>query len=132
MTENIFEQASRCKLRFETTKGLLTVEDLWDLPLSSSNGVCLDSIAKVLNKQLSDNEVSFVHQQSKQSKLVSLKFEIVKYIINTRLNEAKINEEKVVKQSKLNQINELLKKREDDKLNEMSIEDLMKLKESLL
>lgn len=31
--QNIFEQAVRQKLRFQTVRGLLTVEQLWDLPL---------------------------------------------------------------------------------------------------
>jgi hypothetical protein len=29
---NIFEQASRLRLRFESSKGQLIVEDLWELP----------------------------------------------------------------------------------------------------
>ena len=49
---NLFEIASRNKLRVPTTKGDLTVEQLWDLPLKSANGLSLDSIAIALNKQL--------------------------------------------------------------------------------
>ena len=30
-TENLFEMATRSKLRFPSTKGELSVEDLWDL-----------------------------------------------------------------------------------------------------
>ena len=47
---NIFEQASRNKLRFDTNiKGVISTEDLWDLPLTSDTGrVNLDDIAKAL------------------------------------------------------------------------------------
>jgi hypothetical protein len=50
---NLFEKASRLKLRFSSPAGLLTVEDLWDLPLSAQAKVAnLDDIAKGLNKTL--------------------------------------------------------------------------------
>jgi hypothetical protein len=35
---NIFEQATRAKIRFSTPVGMLSVEDLWDLPLTSTQG----------------------------------------------------------------------------------------------
>ena len=38
----MFEQAARLKLRFETSRGLLSVEDLWDLPLTSARGASLE------------------------------------------------------------------------------------------
>ena len=42
---NLFEKASKMKLRFSTTKGVLSTEDLWDLSLES-----LDRIAKNLKR----------------------------------------------------------------------------------
>lgn len=44
---SIFEQASREKVRFQTQVGQVSVEDLWELPLSSkANKPNLDDIAK--------------------------------------------------------------------------------------
>ena len=36
---NIFEQAARQAFRFESPKGFLTVEDLWNLPLTQRNSL---------------------------------------------------------------------------------------------
>lgn len=43
----MFEKASRIKLRYSTNRGVLSVEDLWDLSLEQ-----LDPIAINLNKSL--------------------------------------------------------------------------------
>ena len=58
----MFEKATRRKLRFTSAAGLLSTEDLWDLPLTSATGKAnLDDIAKALNRRLKDaEEVSFV------------------------------------------------------------------------
>lgn len=87
--ENMFEKASRLKLRFDTGKGQLTVEDLWDLPLTSTiNKANLDEIARSLHKQLkNDDDVSFVDKDKKSDAIVQLKFDIVKHIIEVRLEE---------------------------------------------
>ncbi len=43
----MFEEASKLKLRFETTRGLVAVEDLWDIPLIGNNGFSLDILAMI-------------------------------------------------------------------------------------
>ena len=89
---NMFEQATRLKLRFAVgTRVNLTVENLWDLPLTNVKGEDLDHIAIELQEKLSTNEKSFVVQQSKnkETQLNQLKFDIVKYIIDVCLEEQK-------------------------------------------
>ena len=57
--EQMFEKASRAKIRFETSKGSLTVEDLWDLPLTSNTGKAdLDDIARGLHSQLKEHRLN--------------------------------------------------------------------------
>lgn len=88
---NIFEAASRQKLRFETTKGLLSIEDLWDIPLTSATGkVCLDEIAIGLHRQLraSADVVSFVDNTATQNPATVLRFDLVKHVIEQRKLEA--------------------------------------------
>ena len=59
----MFEQASRSKFRFNSSQGLLTTEDLWDLPLTSTRYANLNDIAKELNRTLKATaEEDFVGQ----------------------------------------------------------------------
>ena len=103
----MFEKASRLKLRFESTKGQLQIEDLWDLPLTSTKGQAnLDDIARGLHRQLKNgDDVSFVNATHKSDEVVQLKFDIVKHIIDVRLVEneaaAKARENKEKKQQLL-------------------------------
>lgn len=72
---NIFEYAIRNKLRF-SYKGLLTVEDLWDLTLKD-----LDAIYKQLKGQMKVNEEeSLMASKSKADTVLEMQIEIVKYI----------------------------------------------------
>ena len=47
---NIFETAARNKVRFESSKGLVTVEDLFDAPLTSKNGGAFNTTPKKLTR----------------------------------------------------------------------------------
>ncbi len=87
MARNIFEAASIGKIRFETTRGLITTEDLWDLPLTAGM-VNLDNVAKAVNKRLRETEESFV-VTTKKDKLLELKLDVVKHVIAVKLEEVK-------------------------------------------
>src|SRR5574343_985382 len=96
----MFEQASRLKIRYATDRGNITTEDLWDIPLTSKNGLSLDNIAKGLYRELREaDEVSFV-DSNKTNYLIQLKFDIVKHIIdvniaeNVKAKDALMNKEK--------------------------------------
>lgn len=129
----MFEKASRKKLRFETLKGNLTAEDLWDLPLlTRGNGLSLDNIAKGLNKQIKEaDEDSFVVEKSTANTTLELKFDIVKYIIKVKLEEKEIRENLLAKKAQKEKILSIISKKEDESLENTSLEDLKKMAESL-
>ena len=93
---NIFEKASRAGLRFTTSKGVATADDLWNLPLTSNTGkLNLDDIARSISAKIKESEVeSFVHKSTKANDLEKLRLDIVKRIIEVKLeeNEARKNE----------------------------------------
>jgi hypothetical protein len=122
----MFEKISRLKLRFDSGKGLLSVEDLWDLPLSSEAGkVNLDSIAVSLYNELkNESTVSFVSTVSKAKGLLQLKFDAVKHILDTRLAENAIAANARVNAAKKQDLLALIARKEGVELESKSLDDL--------
>lgn len=123
---DMFEQAARLKLRFESPVGQLTVEDLWDLPLTSktTNKPNLDDIARSIYKKIDDKgAISFVETHTKDARL-QLSFEIVKHVIATvqaeRAAAASAKERAETKQKILAIIDD----RKNEELRKMPIAEL--------
>jgi hypothetical protein len=123
----LFEQASRLKLRFGSPQGPLTVDDLWDLPLTSRGARAnLDDIARFYSRELKEQETeSFVTKPARKDKILILGFEIVKRVIEVRLEENKATKAKADKAAKKAKLLELLTKKKDDQLGEMTEEQLL-------
>jgi hypothetical protein len=88
--ENLFQLASRQKFRFQSIKGELTTEQLWDLPLTARGGFNLDEVAKQVAAELkAAGEESFVKKNSNPAKAkLEAKLEIVKHLIAAKLEDA--------------------------------------------
>ena len=127
---NIFEAAVRQKLRFESPKGLLSIEDLWDLPLTSTAGKAnLDDIALGLHQGLKNTAeiVSFVDDdKAKPDAVIQLKFDLVKHVIETRKKENAATLAAKDKAETKQRLLEVLAKKRDSNLEAMSEEDLRK------
>lgn len=126
---DLFELASRKKLRWPSTKGLLTVEDLWDLPLTSasSSAVSLQSVATPVftrQQELSGVQSLFEASPSKPSAekvVVDLQVEVIKYIAAKRRQEA---DAATLAAAKASQVAELRAQLNKKKLEGASAEDL--------
>lgn len=123
---NIFEQASRLRVRFESAKGLLTVEDLWVLPLTSDKGkVNLDDIARGLNKQIqAASESSFVAPTTGPSESLAVAFEVVKHVIKVLIAEREAAVLAAQREEKKKLILAALADAENKELTSGSIEEL--------
>lgn len=120
-TENLFESATRSKMRFPF-KGMISVEDLWDLSLTN-----LDSVFKTLNAEVKKSEEeSLLNTKSKEDEEISNKIEIVKYIVSVKLDEKKKREDAKKNAEMRQRLLEIKAKRQDAALENMSDEDLDK------
>ena len=131
---NLFEMASRQKFRFESRKGLLSVEDLWELPLTSNiSMVNLDDIARSLHRQVreSDNEISFVVPTKEAEKTPQFKLELIKHIIAAKIAERDAAQQAAARKEQKQRLLELISSKENESLAGLSLEELRSMVEKL-
>lgn len=128
---SIFEQGTRAKLRFTTPNGMLGIEDLWDLPLTSRRAN-LDDIARYLDAELkSSASVSFVKEGSETNAATKLAFDIVLHIINVKLAEQKAASLAADNREKKQRIMAIIEQKQAEALSASSIEDLQQMLNAL-
>ena len=124
--ENIFEFASRNKVRFPF-KGMISVEDLWDLSLTN-----LDSIYKTLNKQVKQSEEeSLLSTKASVDTELEVQIAIVKHIVSVKLAEKEAAEKASVKKAQKQKIMSIIATKENEALQNSSIDDLRKMLDEL-
>jgi hypothetical protein len=126
MTADLFLIASRNKYRFPSEKGYLTVEQLWDLPLSSRSKFDLNNVAIAVNNELkSIAEESFVEASSNPRKgELERQLELVKFIISTKQEENQKATDRAAKAALKAKIQEAIEVKQDDAMRSSSLEDL--------
>lgn len=125
---NIFEHASRTKLRFSSIVGELTTEQLWDLQLTSKGGRAnLDAIARAVHAELKGlEEVSFVECKPDPRKdELELELEILKHIIAVKLAERDEADKAATKAQRRAKLLDALASKENDELVGMSKDDIL-------
>lgn len=129
----MFEKASRLKLRFSTSIGMLSAEDLWDLPLSSRTGTAnLDDVARNLDADLKQGAgISFVTKTTAVSEILKLKFDIVLHIISIKLAEADAAAQVRANKDKKQQLLGIIAQKENETLMGTSLDELKKMVESM-
>lgn len=122
MTNNeLFINATRNNYQFPF-RGMINVIDLWDLSLTN-----LDSVFKTLNAEVKKSEEeSLLNTRSKENEEISNKIEIVKYIVDVKLDEKKKREDAKKNAEMRQRLLEIKAKRQDAALENMSDEDLDK------
>lgn len=122
MTTNIFEYAVRNKVRFPF-RGMISVEDLWDLSLTN-----LDFIYKELNKQVKQSEEeSLLVTKENVDVTLETQIAIVKHIVSVKLAEKEAREKAVAKKAQKQRIASIIAAKEDEALQNSSVDDLKKM-----
>lgn len=118
-TTNIFEAATKGKYRFPF-KGMISVEDLWDLKLQD-----LDSVFKSLNKQKKQNdEESLLQVKTAEDQELDNKIQIVKYIVKFKQEEIEERLQAKNKKEYNQKLLELIERKQNEELAGKSIEEL--------
>lgn len=124
---SIFEQASRLKIRVASSKGDLTVEDLWDLPLESARGVSLDAVGTALQQKLNSQPQSLIGSKTESTTRDTLALDIIKHIIVTKQGENAAARGAAEQRALQQRAKEVLAKRADAALEGLSDDELKKL-----
>lgn len=119
----MYKEASRLKLRFQTNKGLVSVEQLWELSLTE-----LDSLAVSLEDEYKNSKgKSFLATKSRKDKTKKLMFDIVLDILTTKVEENEVAKNAAADKAHNQKILELIKNKQEDELKGKSVEELEKM-----
>lgn len=121
--EKMFEYATRKRFRFPF-KGLISVEDLWDLSMAN-----LDSIFKTLNalNKVEKNEESLMVTKSEEDSELDMKIEIIRYIYGVKKAEADARKDEKERKERKQQLMAIKAKKQNEALENMSVEDIDKM-----
>lgn len=120
---NIYKAAAMSKMRFQTPRGLLAVESLYDLPLPE-----LDEVAKDTNKKLKElSEDSFISPVKAAQTDLALRMEVLKDIITTRLELLEAKKKEKDSKARKQRILEIMAEKQDESLKGKSMEELAKM-----
>lgn len=116
---DIFAKASRSRLKFTTgIKGVVTLEDVWQLPLST-----LRKMANEINRKITKSDDLFAEVKAGEE-LEKLRLDVLVEVIKIRNEEqkAKVSEAEVEQRRKL--LKELIEKRKLEETSSKSVEEL--------
>ena len=131
--KNLLLVALSTGMRFPSVRGLITTEDLFQLPLTSGTGFSLDDVARLINGSLKAlGEESFVEQgDSAQRTTLTDMLDTVKLVIDFKQEANKAAVAKREKRERRAKLLAALEDRENSDLAAMSKEDILKQLEEL-
>ena len=135
---DLFEQAAERKLRFTTSKGLATSEDLFDLPLEIAMGVrkketSLEAMWIALDSEIKEygKAESPLKKKPAVNRDLALRFAIVNRVIEIRMAKNAAAKNRVLKKEKAEQLDRLIFDAENEELRKTPLADLKKMREEL-
>ena len=130
--EELFRKAIENKWRFPAAgRNVLSLEELYDLPLAGNNGTNLDTVANLINNELQvkRGKVSFVTTNTRNDREVAEledKLELVKDVIQVKLERNAARQEQVAKASEKAMLEGLLAQKQAEALANLSEEEIRK------
>lgn len=123
----MYKIASRNKLRIATNRGNLSVEQLWDLSKDEIGELAIAIRKRISEKRgvTGDSELDFLKPSaSKEETLDELTFRILKDIYTTKQTEEETAHRRAAAHENNRRILELIARKQDEALEDKSIEEL--------
>jgi len=121
-----YKKAVKSKLRFKTSRGLLTLEQLWDTPLI----VLVEAIRKAkeeIGEVSKDDELSFLEENHTVDETMQLRFDILKDVYLSKKKENKERRDEALIKENNEKIMSLIHQKEEEELKNKDIEELKKM-----
>lgn len=123
--EKLFTYGTKNRLRFDTSRGQIDIEALWQMPLTSKDEYNLDAVAKTIARSIrATEEESFVALRTTADEVMSIKLEIVKTIIADKLEALDIAKNQAAIKAKKEILVAALANKENEAILAMSAEDI--------
>lgn len=120
--ESLLVKAARKQWRFATNKGHLTFEDLWNLKLED-----LDKVAVALDEKIQKGgRKSFITKRAESLTEEQGMFDLVTYVIETKMAEADAAKERAGKASQKAFLQDLLQRQRIASLEKLTPEEIEK------
>jgi hypothetical protein len=115
-----FKLASQQKLRFQHSRGSLTVEQLWDLSIDE-----LDALAVSLEDQHKQSgKKSFLTTKSVKDKTAKLRFDVVLEVLTAKVEEAELSAKSGQIKERNKKILAIIADKQDQSLSKKSVKEL--------
>ena len=117
-----FKEATKRKLRFHTSKGMLSVEQLWDLSRAELSR-CIKAVKKAIKKD-DDDELSFLDDAVTVNTEDELRFNVLKEVYLELKSEAEAQRNQLERKEHNAKILAIIQDKREDSLKGKSIEEL--------
>lgn len=121
----MYKQASKLGLRIQTNRGVLAVEQLWQLGQSDLSNA-IKTVKKVL-KKTDDDELSFLEDSKVVDVENQLRFDILKDVYLTKKSELEAIRNEAETKAHNQKILALIAEKQEGKLRNMSEDELKAL-----
>jgi len=121
--------AVRKKVRFETGRGNISVEDVCDLPLTAEDDkLSIDLLGKAVTNAIRDNEGNgdFVakKEETKEVNILKVKLKILERIRDYKIERASMAEKATLTKAKKQKLVEILEKKRGEDLESHTTEEI--------
>lgn len=133
-TTDLFQKATQNHYRYQSAFGILTTEDLWELPLldRNKNGGDLNTIAKTISRSLrAAQEEDFVSARTPDSQGLEDRLEVVKRIIEVKQQQQEEARNAVARAAQRQKLLGVLADKQDEELRGMSKEEIQSMIDSM-
>lgn len=123
----MYKKALQHRLRFETSKGILTTEQLFGLSMAELKTLIL-KLHDVIKKDVSEDLDFLNEDNTTEESDDELRYNVAVDVFKTKQAEVKDAKNEAERRAHNKHIDEIIAAKEEENLRNMSIEDLKKLK----